>query len=319
MMQNSFKIGLLGLGFMGKRHLEASGLLPGIEVVTRSSPPFDKLPAQDYSTLCKAMIEDPTIDAIDVCLPTGMHASMTIAALDAGKHVLCEKPMALTPEDCFRMLRARDRSRGVLMVAHVLRFWPAYRFLHEVVACRAYGAIGSLSLVRKSGVPGWAPWLLRPEESGGAILDLLVHDFDQALFLFGMPESATARTLDSPNVMECSLHYPGGVEVAIAGGWYDGDVPFAMGFELRASGGELRYAGDHLQLLRPSEPIAEIALSAVDPYAKQLGYFIDCCRNNVAPSECTPESSAQAVELARTIAALAQSPQAGQRIALKAK
>ncbi len=68
---------------------------------------------------------------------------MTIAALDAGKHVLCEKPMALTPEDCSRMLRARERSRGILMVAHVLRFWPAYRFLHEVVACRAYGAIRS--------------------------------------------------------------------------------------------------------------------------------------------------------------------------------
>jgi predicted dehydrogenase len=265
------------------------------------------------------MIEDPGIDAIDICLPTGMHAPMTIAALDAGKHVLCEKPMALTPEDCSRMLRARDRNRGILMVAHVLRFWPAYCFLREVVACRAYGAIRSLSLTRKSGVPGWAPWLLRPEESGGAILDLLLHDFDQALLLFGLPESMTARTIDSPNVMECSLHYPGGVEVAIAGGWYPGDVPFAMAFELRAGGGELRYANDHLQLLRPPEAMAEIALPAVDPYAKQLGYFIDCCRNGVAPSECTPESSALAVEFACAIAALAQSPPAQQRITLKAK
>jgi len=318
-MQNSFKIGLLGLGFMGRRHLDAYRSLPGAEVVTRTSPPFDQLPPQDYSALCQAMIEDPGIDAIDICLPTGMHAPMTIAALDAGKHVLCEKPMALTPEDCSRMLRARDRNRGILKVAHVLRFWPAYCFLREVVACRAYGAIRSLSLTRKSGVPGWAPWLLRPEESGGAILDLLLHDFDQALLLFGLPESMTARTIDSPNVMECSLHYPGGVEVAIAGGWYPGDVPFAMAFELRAGGGELRYANDHLQLLRPPEAMAEIALPAVDPYAKQLGYFIDCCRNGVAPSECTPESSALAVEFACAIAALAQSPPAQQRITLKAK
>jgi predicted dehydrogenase len=306
-MQNSFKIGLLGLGFMGKRHLEAYGSLPGVEVVTRNKPPFDQLPPQDHNALAQAMIEDPAIDAIDICLPTGLHPSVTIAALDAGKHVLCEKPMALTPEGCSRMLRARERSRGILMVAHVLRFWPAYRFLREVVACRPYGAIRSVSLSRKSGVPGWAPWLLRPEESGGAILDLLVHDFDQALLLFGMPESATARTIDSPNVAECSLHYPDGVEVAIAGGWYPGDVPFAMGFDLRASEGELRFADDHLQLLRPPEPIAEIALPAVDAYAKQLGYFLDCCRNGVVPSECTPESSAQAVELACTIAALAQS------------
>jgi predicted dehydrogenase len=318
-MQNSFKIGLLGLGFMGRRHLDAYGLLPGVEVVTRTSPPFDQLPPQDYGALCQAMIEDPGIDVIDICLPTGMHASVAIAALDAGKHVLCEKPMALTTEDCSRMLRARDRSRGILMVAHVLRFWPAYRFLREVVACRAYGAIRSLSLTRKSGVPGWAPWLLSPQESGGAILDLLVHDFDQALLLFGAPESVTARTIDSPNVVECSLHYPGGIEVAIAGGWYPGDVPFAMGFELRAGAGELRYAGDHLQLLRPPEPMAEIPLPAVDPYAQQLGYFLDCCRNGNAPSECPPESSAQAVEFACAIAALAQTPKAEQSITLKAK
>ncbi len=100
--------------------------------------------------------------------------------------------------------------------------------------------------------------------------------------------------------MECSLHYPGGVEVAIAGGWYAGDVPFAMEFDLQASGGELRYANDHLQLLRPPEPLAEIALPAVDPYANSL-LFYRLLSQGRAPGECTPESSAQAVELARAI------------------
>jgi predicted dehydrogenase len=148
--------------------------------------------------------------------------------------------------------------------------------------------------------------LLRPEESGGAALDLLVHDYDQALWLFGAPESATARTVGSPNVIECTLRYAGGLEVGIAGGWYTGDVPFAMEFDLQASEGELRFAGGRLQLLRPSADPTEIALSQEDAYAAQLRYFIDCCREGHAPLECPPETSAQAVELALSVSALAQ-------------
>jgi predicted dehydrogenase len=301
------KVGLLGLGFMGRRHLEAYSSLPGVEVLTRTSARFAKV--QDHDALYRAMIEDPELDALDICLPTGLHAPVTIAALDAGKHVLCEKPMALRVEDCGRMVEAKNRNKRILMVAHVLRFWPAYRVLHEAVAHRTYGSIRSARFSRRSGVPNWGPWLLRAEESGGAPLDLLVHDYDQALSLFGAPESMMARTVGSPNVIECTLRYPGGLEVAVAGGWYTENVPFAMEFDLQASEGELRYAGDHLQLLRPSATPTELALSKEDAYATQLSYFLDCCRNGHAPLECPPESSAQAVELALRVSSLANSAQ----------
>jgi predicted dehydrogenase len=305
MAEKMFQVGLLGLGFIGRRHIEAYHSLPGVEVVTRSSARFAHL--QDPETLYEAMIGDPELDALDICLPTALHAPLTIAALDAGKHVLCEKPMALTVEACGRMLEAGKRNKGVvLMVAHVLRFWPAYRVLHEAVAGGTYGAIRSARFARRSGLPSWGPWLLRPEESGGAPLDLLVHDYDQALWLFGAPESATARTVGSPNVIECSLRYPGGLEVAVAGGWYTDNVPFAMEFDLQASEFELRYVNDHLQLLHPPAVPTEIALPQEDPYASQIAYFLDCCRNGHAPIECPPESSAKAVELALSISALAQ-------------
>ncbi len=315
MTKNSFKIGLLGLGMMGKQHMESSRALPGVEMVTRNSPPFDKLPPQPTSeltqtALCQAMIEDPTIDAIDICLPTGMHAPLTIAALDAGKHVLCEKPMALTAQDCTRMLAAGDRAwkrnHRILMIAHVLRFWPAYLYLREAVACRSYGDIRSLALGRKSGLPVWAPWLLRPEESGGGIFDMLVHDFDQALSLFGAPTSAVVSSPASYNVVDCSLKYPDGYEIAVAGGWYEGEVPFSMHFDLKSRGGDLRYAGGQLQLTHPGGRVEEIVQAKSDAYAAQLAYFVDCCQNNRPPLDCTPESSAQAVELALKISAMAQ-------------
>jgi predicted dehydrogenase len=293
---------------MGRRHMDAYRTLPGVEVVTRTSPRFAHL--HDPDVLYQAMIEDPELDALDICLPTALHPPITIAALDAGKHVLCEKPMALTVEACGHMLEAAKRNKGVvLMIAHVLRFWPAYRVLHEAVVGLTYGAIRSARFARRSGLPSWGPWLLRPEESGGAPLDLLVHDYDQALWLFGEPESATARIVGSPNVMECSLRYPGGLDVAIAGGWYTDNIPFAMEFDLQASAGELRFANDHLQLLRPSAAPTEVALSQEDPYATQIAYFLDCCRKGHAPIECPPESSAKAVELALSMSALAQNTQ----------
>jgi predicted dehydrogenase len=290
--QKKMKVGLLGLGVIGRQHLVSYGTLPGVEVVTRTSPAFDALPP-DNRALCRVMLEDPTIDALDLCLPTALHGPLTLAALEAGKHVICEKPMALDVADCAAMVQASEGSRGILMIAQVLRFWPAYQFLREVVASRAYGAIRSLTMTRKSGLPVWAPWLLRREESGGAILDMLVHDFDQALLLFGKPESVTARTVGSANVLESTLHYPGGVEVRIAGGWHDGEVPFGMGFSLESSEGALRYEGGVL-----TGPLGVIALAAVDPYAVQLGYFLDCCRSGAAPVLCPPASSALAVELA---------------------
>jgi predicted dehydrogenase len=289
------KVGLLGLGVMGQQHLKSFATLPDVEVVTRTSPPFDVLP-HDNTALCRAMIEDPTIDALDLCLPTALHAPLTIAALEAGKHVICEKPMALDAASCAPMLRASEGSRGILMIAHVLRFWPAYQFLREAVACRAYGAIRSLTMTRKSGLPTWAPWLLRREESGGGILDMLVHDFDQALLLFGKPESVTARMVGSPNVLESTLHYPAGVEVRIAGGWHDGEVPFGMGFSLVSSEGELRYEGGVL-----TGPSGVIPLASVDAYAVQLAYFLDCCRSGSAPADCPAESSMLAVELACSV------------------
>ena len=290
------KIGLLGLGFMGRRHLEAYATLTGLEVVTRTSPAYAGLPPEQVR---QAMIEAPDLEALDICLPTGQHAPVTIAALDAGKHVLCEKPMALNRNDCQRMLQARDRSGKTLMIAHVLRFWPAYTWLHAAVADHRYTGIRSAGFRRRSGIPPWGPWLQRPEESGGAILDLLVHDFDQALWLFGEPESATAHTVGSPNVVDCKLQYAGGLEVVIAGGWHPGDVPFAMEYELQATEGEVRFEHDHLQAAGQ-----EIILPAVDPYAAQISYFVECCREGKAPLQCPPESSAKAVELALSIAKL---------------
>src|SRR5579871_363242 len=110
------RIGVLGRGFMGRTHLKALAEIPDIEIVTEH------------------VIEDLSVDAVDICLPTNLHASVALEALRAGKHVLVEKPMALDVESALQMITEAKKHKRVLMVAQVLRFFPAYVALREVLS-----------------------------------------------------------------------------------------------------------------------------------------------------------------------------------------
>jgi predicted dehydrogenase len=299
------KVGLLGLGFMGKRHLDAYATLSGVDVVTRRSAQFAHIDPQDRASLTQAMLDDTEISAIDICLPTNDHKQVAIAALEAGKHVLCEKPMALHPADCSAMLLAAARNQRVLMVAHVLRFWPAYCALRALLDSGEYGQVQRAKFVRRSAAPDWGDWFANPTRTGGATLDLLIHDIDQALLLFGPPVSASATSLDAPDAAHYTLHYADGLDVEIEGGWFRSGEPFAMSFAVATNSAELIFENDGVSIKQANGFTKTIPLSTEDPYARQLAYFLDCCRLSRIPSECPPESSAQSVELACSLRELA--------------
>jgi UDP-N-acetylglucosamine 3-dehydrogenase len=126
------KVGILGSGFMGRTHARAYAKMKGVEVAAISSRHLEKAEtlASEVggraTTDNLAIIDDPSIDAISNTLPTHLHAEYTIAALRAGKHVLLEKPFALTAVGCDDMIAAQKESGKVLLVAHVLRFWGDY-------------------------------------------------------------------------------------------------------------------------------------------------------------------------------------------------
>src|ERR1700736_2343936 len=133
------RIGMLGSGFMGGTHVRAYAKIPGVEVAAVSSlhlAKAEKLAGEvgaRATTDDRSIVEDPTIDAISNTLPTHLHPASTIAALQAGKHVLLEKPFALTAPECDGMIAAALASGRILMVAHVLRFWGDYVSLVEFV------------------------------------------------------------------------------------------------------------------------------------------------------------------------------------------
>lgn len=239
------------------------------------------------------LVADPNVEAVTVCLPTDLHAEVSCAALAAGKHVLCEKPMALSAPECDRMLAAAAQAQRVLMIAQVLRFWPDYLCLAEFLNDRTYGRVRQATFVRMCGEPAWSKWLPDQQRSGGAVLDLLVHDIDQILLLFGMPDRVTAKQLGSGDALMASFLYPGGPEVRLQGGWFAPETPFSMSFQVRCDAAAIELTADGLKV---NGQVLE--LEKKNAYAEEVDYFLACCRNGTQPLKCMPADSAKAVKVA---------------------
>jgi predicted dehydrogenase len=246
-------------------------------------------------------LADPDIDAVDLCLPTDMHESATVAALRSGKHVLVEKPMALDVASCQRMIAEAERAQRILMVAHVLRFFPAYRALQRAIDDRELGSIRAATFRRRCAQPGWSDWITDKSRSGGGAFDLLIHDIDMALRLFGPPYAISATGYeDAPagvDTISARLFYDALV-VEISGGWmFPGAFPFAMEFTVLGDRGVLEFNSESRPLKRYGSG-EEVALENVDAYAAEITYFAECCRSGQQPSLCMPASSAESVRLA---------------------
>jgi predicted dehydrogenase len=205
------RVGIVGLGFMGWIHWLAWQRLRGVKVSAVSDPKPKRLkgdwrglkgnfgPSGEKVDLKGAagyldwheLIQDPTIDLVDITLPTALHAEVAIAALRAGKHVLCEKPMALTAKDCQPMIAAANRSGRQLMIAHVLPFFPEYEWALREIGAGTHGEILGGSFKRITAEPTWMANYWSPEHIGGPMLDLHVHDAHFMRLLFGMPTAVT--------------------------------------------------------------------------------------------------------------------------------
>ena len=308
------RIGLIGFGFMGGVHLSAIDQIEGVSAIAVSSrtrpaadsPPRGNLPdarsidlppdIQWYSDW-RELLENPEVDAVDICLPTNLHKEVALSALAKGKHVLCEKPMALTRPDCQEILEAASRSDRVFMVAQVLRFMFPYRYAAAFVAAISPGSVKTCRMQRKTGYPRWSDWLAKEQSSGGAIIDLLIHDIDQALELFGTPKTVSAISLGEVDTMLGTLRYSNGMKVQIEGGWYAPELPFSAGFDITADHAALSFQQGELSLdlggLKQAISVPESL-----GYVEQMMYFIECCRKNAAPELCPPADSARAVEVA---------------------
>ena len=183
------RVGVVGTGFIGETHV-AAWAAEGIHAVIhdvdtgRAAALADRHGARVAESLDELF---GAVDVVDICTPTHLHAEVAIAAARAGRHVICEKPMARTLADAEAMLAAA-RDAGVrLFVAHVVRFFPEYIAARAAVLDGAIGEPAVLRLTRASFRPRQPAghWFFDHAKSGGIVLDLMVHDLDYARWIAG--------------------------------------------------------------------------------------------------------------------------------------
>lgn len=327
------RIGLVGTGFIGAAHAGALAEAPGAELVAAASAHAESARRfterlghthpglRSCGDLDELLASD--LDAVAVAVPTHLHEEVACAALAAGHHVLVEKPMALSLEGCDRMIAAAGPGQ-VLMVGLVVRHWPHYRVLRELAAGRAYGALRSVFSSRRVTFPRWSEWFADHRRSGGAVLDLVIHDLDFAVALCGRPRAVHAVGRRGPS---------GGwdlVQALIEGEDADASVegmavdapgyPFSIESRLVFEHGlaELRGRSGGSQVDELGGPTLEVfpavggcrrpAVPDGDPYALQMRAFVDACLDRSQLSEGTPAQGREAVRLALTVRAALESP-----------
>lgn len=214
-------VGIIGLGFMGVTHFKALCAVEGARVAAVCTRDQQKLRGdwtsvkgnfgegggvQDLSGIAlyenwRDLLADESIDLVSVCLPSHLHRPVSIAALEAGKHVLVEKPIALTLADADAMLEASAKAGKLLMVGQVLRFFPAFAEACALVHSGEYGALLGAHFKRIIARPSWSKddHFDDVSKSGGAALDLHIHDTDFVHYLAGVPQSVRATGVVGPD------------------------------------------------------------------------------------------------------------------------
>jgi predicted dehydrogenase len=139
------------------------------------------------------LLADPGVDLVDLCLPPHLHADAAIRALGAGKHVFCEKPLALTAADCDRMVAAARKAGRQLLAGHVLPFVPEYAYARKLIVEGRHGKLIGGTFKRVISDPQWLKDFYDPARVGGPLVDLHVHDAHLIRLLFGRPESVSSR------------------------------------------------------------------------------------------------------------------------------
>jgi len=315
-------IGIIGVGTMGKVHAECWSQIQDTRiagVVSLQKEHAERLASQYNATAyhsIEAMLENKAINIIDICTPTLYHKEQVLLGLTAGKHVFCEKPLALTLEEGQAILQAAKPAKTIFMVGHVVRFFHEYRAAKAIIDSGELGTIGVVRTTRAGGYPmGWNDWYGNYEMSGGVAQDMVIHDFDFLRWCFGNVKRVYAKLLTykklyrsdyvlatlrfkSEAIAHCEgswAHQPGTfftkLEVAGEKGVleFDSRKSTPLQISLRRTEGSVRTG-----VMIPESPVNE------SPYLLELKHFVQCIDENKPPS-VTPEDAYEALRISLAV------------------
>ena len=317
------KIGIIGGGFMGKMHANCYRSLQNVRVVGVCDVQQDR--AMEIANLTGArvftdaneLINNKEIDAISVFLPTNLHKEFVIKSAQAKKHIFCEKPFALKVKDAEEMIKEAKKAKIKLMIGMVLHFWPEYVEFKRIVDSKIYGRLVTLACTRLSSRPvfGWDKWYFDPKQSGGAALDLHIHDTDYIYYLLGKPKSVySLRKGTNKNLEYIYTNYKYKDTVVNAeGGWVERSFGFVQAIRgVFEDGTVLEYNSKNQPLIiygKEKEELVNIPelkvnsvntggnISELSGYYNEDKYWIKCLQNDKYPERVTPEDAKASLEI----------------------
>jgi UDP-N-acetylglucosamine 3-dehydrogenase len=286
-----------------------------VAVVTKDPETITNLPlsrvVKTNSNLESALGESE-IDIVDICTPTASHLDLAMTAIHAGKHVFIEKPLARSLADCDKIIAAAEQAGVVLMVGHVVRFFPEFRAAKLSVDNGAIGMPAAIRTSRTAGHPkgGWNNWFADPQQSGGVLLDMAIHDMDWIRWCFGPIERVFAKGLYGQDKYKGVLDYGlvtfrlrSGAIAHITGSWAHVG-PFRTTFEICGDAGMIEHdsakSGSFSVALRSTglPPVSSGPMAASDdPYYLELRELTDSIVEGRQPS-VTAHDARAAVHLA---------------------
>lgn len=322
---NPVNVAVVGLGFMGITHIKSYQQLPNARIVAVCDAvrlPVDGILTgvsgnihgtdainlgKDIRTYKKLeeLLADPAVDLIDLCVPTPLHAPQATAALQSGKHVLCEKPLARTSAIARDIVQVAKSAKGFFMPAMCMRFWPGWAWLKDLKEQGNYGKILAARFRRVSAPPSWSrDSYFKGGDSGGALLDLHIHDTDFVQFLFGRPTAvyATGQSRFSGAIdhVVTQYHVPGGATVYAEGSWLltsGFNMSYTVIFERATIDFDSARGADALHLMEEGKPVQVVKPDGVDGYVEELRHLLASIQSGKAPTVVTPADGLSAVQI----------------------
>lgn len=197
------RVAVIGCGGIAQTHLQAMQQMPEVEVVAGCDIDPKRLKImeekwgvkknyKDWKVMLKEMAGQ--IDAVDVCTPNGVHAPASIDSSNAGLHVITEKPMAMTPDECKRMIEAAEKNGKKLCIGFQYRYHPNTQFLKRAADEGQFGKIMFVKCraLRRRGIPNWGVFGQKHLQGGGPMIDIGVHVIEMAHFVMGSPRPVAA-------------------------------------------------------------------------------------------------------------------------------
>jgi predicted dehydrogenase len=306
------RVGIVGSGGMGNWHASRWRALP-VELAGFYDTDVDRAVAlaakhggQAYASV-EALVDGS--DIVDICTPPADHAAATVAAARAGRHVVCEKPIARKLADAQRMIEACETAGVRLFVAHVVRFFPEFVRAKAVLDSGALGRLGVVRTVRGGAPPGRG-WFSDITQSGGVILDVAIHDIDYLRWFCGDVARVFARGLTFRGLTVdhalITLRFESGAIGHIEGSWAFPPGNFRTAFELAGTEGILVHDSDDVSPLQVqyqpgAAPIdspggGDLAPPEDDPYLRELQHFL-AALDSGAPFLVTPHDALAALRV----------------------